>query len=314
MPRSKQLHYVQRNVDLTQPNDPEENWASGVIQVDANLSSKFGRTIRNGNKFRLVGYGLTLRGKDGRDEVDTGFAATLGINYCPVTKHSVEAQQSLYKEWRKQQKLAGIYGKNVRYDDFEIGWEGPSLLLDPARNSRIHASGLFDTHDNVEYIAIYGDSSSGSHLSLKDYWNNRQPIPAASSTEFGTVIKTPKFTAEFPDPPTLYASSTFSSIAETETVTQLVGGEATSPLTWLPSDNHIAHLTGTLYYYIKGIPGDTATQFADELTAIITLVYEGWSPLNSAAAMNWSSKKSRKKSRSKTSGTSKRKSNRKGRR
>jgi len=59
----------------------------------------------------------------------------------------------------------------------------------------------------------------------------------------------------------------------------LAGGLATGEIEWLPSDNHLSHMTGTLYYYFKGVVPDTAGQIADELKLIITLVYEGWAPL-----------------------------------
>ena len=64
MARSKNLHIVQLEVEVQQPDDPQSpvNWASGVIQVDELLSKELGRTIRNGNSFRLVGFGSTLRG------------------------------------------------------------------------------------------------------------------------------------------------------------------------------------------------------------------------------------------------------------
>ena len=299
MGRSKNLHYVQREVDITQPVDPADNWASGVIQVDENLSKKFGTTIRNGNKFRLVGYGLALRSKSSNPEIDAGFACVAGIEYCPVTKHSVNAHQSMYKEWRKQQKLAGIYGSHVRYDDFEVGFDD-SNFLPAARNSYIHASGLFDTGPqpaNTELISIFGTSVNNSHVTLESYWNNRQPIPAASATEFGTVIKNPKYEDEFPDKVRLYASATMSSVVNLGTVPDTLSGAIIDEsMIWLPSDNHVQHLTGTLYYFIKGIPGDTPWQLPDELTAVITLVYEGWSPLNTAKAMGNGKKKSRKSS------------------
>ena len=57
------------------------------------------------------------------------------------------------------------------------------------------------------------------------------------------------------------------------------GGLATGEIQWLPSDNHLSHMTGTLYYFFKGVAPDTALQIPDELKLTITLVYEGWAPL-----------------------------------
>ena len=40
MGRSKNLHFVQFDVNIEQPDDPEENWAEGIIQVDQILSQE----------------------------------------------------------------------------------------------------------------------------------------------------------------------------------------------------------------------------------------------------------------------------------
>lgn len=277
MPRSRNLHYVQHQVDLTQSDDPDLNWADGLIQVDEVLSKKYGRTIRNGNNFRLVGYGATLRAKSGRDEVDTGFACTVGIQYCPTTKHSADAWNMMYKSWLQQKKLKSAVGRNVRYDDLEMGWDGP-YTLPTARNSVIAMEGIDDAFE--EKIVLYGTSNPGTHVSLESFWDNMKPVPAPSQTPFGTVIKTAKYDDVFPDRCTLYCSSTFSSMLDVGSTPDSLGGAlALSEIDWLPSDNHINHMTGTLFFYVKGIPYDTGAQIEDELTLIITLVYEGWSPL-----------------------------------
>jgi len=57
------------------------------------------------------------------------------------------------------------------------------------------------------------------------------------------------------------------------------GQLALGEITWLPSDNHLSHMTGTLYYYFKGVAPDTSIPIADNLKLTITLVYEGWSSL-----------------------------------
>ena len=59
----------------------------------------------------------------------------------------------------------------------------------------------------------------------------------------------------------------------------IVGGIANGDIQWLPSDNHISHMTGTLFYYFKGVTQDTIGPTADELKLTITLVYEGWNSL-----------------------------------
>lgn len=278
MARSKNLHFVQVEVDLEQPDNPDQNWGSGVFQVDLELSKKYGRTIRNGNNFRLAGYGVTLRGKSGNDEIDTGFACTVGIEYCPTTKHGTAAWNHMFRQWAKQKQLKSKVGSYVRYDDLEMGWS-PDHRLPTARNSTIQMGGL-DDPDGSEQIVLYGTSVSGDVVTLANYWDLMRPIPPVSEDPFGQVIKEPKYTNVFPDKTRLYASSTFSANVEATTLPDSLGGAiATSDIEWLPSDNHLNHMTGTLYYFIKGIPGDTGAQLADELTCVITLVYEGWNSL-----------------------------------
>jgi len=277
MGRSKNLHIVQLEVEIEQPDNPEHNWASGVIQVDVDLSKELGRTIRNGNSFRLVGYGSSLRGFSGSGDQDVGFAGVTGLQYCPVTKNGVGAWQSLQKQWYKQKSLSSAVGKYVRYDDFEVGFDA-TTLLPGARNSNILMGGLNDAA--TETIGLYGTSVDGTYVSLEGYYDNLNPIPDPSADPFGAVIKTAKYVDKFPDYKILYMPASFSSINQATTPQEgYAGGIATGEIEWLPSDNHLSHMTGTLRYFFKGIPGDALLPIADELKLVITLVYEGWASL-----------------------------------
>jgi len=277
MARSKNLHFVQLEVDIVQPDNPENNWASGVIQVDVELSKELGRTIRNGNSFRLVGYGSQLRGFIGSSDQDVGFAGVAAIQYVPVTKNGVGAWQSLQKQWYKQKALSSGVGKYVRYDDFEVGWN-QSFSLAAGRQSGINMGGIGDV--TTETIGLYGAAVNNVYVSLEAYYDNLNPIPVVSEDPFGSVIKTAKFANKFPNHRTLLSSTSFSANVDVAgTPDFLAGGIATGEIEWLPSDNHLSHMTGTLYYYFKGVVPDTAGQIADELKLIITLVYEGWAPL-----------------------------------
>jgi len=278
MGRSKNLHFVQVEVPVQQPaeNPSMGNWAEGVIQVDTQLSEQLGRTIRNGNSFRLVGFGATLRGFVGASDLDVGFAGTAVVQMCPVTKNGVGAWQSLQKQWIKQKRLSSGVGKYVRYDDFEIGWDANQLLFAP-RNSMILMGGLNDA--NSELIGIYGASVDGTYVSLEGYYDNLNPIPEPSEDPFGAVIKTAKFNNKFPDWVNLVMPTSFS--VNTTDGGYYSGAISMGDIQWLPSDNHISHMTGTLGYYFKGIAPDTDVPPADpdELSLVITLVYEGWAPL-----------------------------------
>lgn len=277
MARSKQLHYVQTEVTITQPDTPQGNWAEGVIQVDAELSQKFGRTIRNGNAFRLVGYGASLRGFNTASDIDVGFAGVASLQYCPVTKNSVGAHQKLFSAWMKQKKLSSTVGEYVRYDDFEVGWS-PASPLSAGRTSTIRMEGINDS--TSEQISIYGTSTPGSFVTLEGFYDLLNPIAPVSKAYDGSVIKEPKFTDKFPDVCELSMPTSFSSVVDTASTPDSLGGaSASGGIQWLPADNHLSHLTGTLYYFFKGLPGDTAGQIADELKLTITLVYEGWSSI-----------------------------------
>jgi hypothetical protein len=284
MARSKNLHIVQIEVEVQQPDDPISpgNWAEGIIQVDAKLSQELGRTIRNGNSFRLVGFGSTLRGFTNTADLDVGFAGTCVVQYCPLTKNGVSAHQKLYKQWMRQKQLKGGVGEFVRYDDFELGWNTDLAFRLPAsRQSTIFAGGMGDTND--EDIVLYGSSSSGDRITLEAFWDNLNPIATPSEDPFGTVIKTAKFLNKFPDYRALEMPTAFSAVAyNTEVGTGYSGSVAMGQIQWLPSDNHLSHMTGTLKYFFKGIAPDTDVPPAipDELKLTITLVYEGWSSLS----------------------------------
>jgi len=279
MGRSKNLHFVQHTVTVLQPEDPTQNWVDGVLQVDVELSKQLGRTIRNGNGFRLVGFGSNLKGYIGSSDQDTGFAGTAVIKYCPLTKNGVNAHQKLYSQWTRQKRLSSTVGEFVRYDDFELGWNGEDgHMLSPLRNSSLHMAGIGDT--TTEDACLYGASQGGSHVSLETFYDNMNPKAATSANYVGQIIKEPKFEDKFPDEQALIMPTSFSAQVEASwDPDAIVGGIATGDIQWLPADNHLSHMTGTLFYYFKGITQDTTGPAADELRLTITLVYEGWSSL-----------------------------------
>ena len=276
MARSKNIHLVNLEVTIEQPDDPSLNWAEGVIQVDQLLSQKLGRTIRNGNSFRLIGWGATLRGFNTSSDQDVGFAGVVGMNYCPVTAHSVGAHQKLFRAWNRQKRLKSAVGEFVRYDDFEVGWS-PTHSLAAGRQSTLNMEGINDA--TSEAVSLYGISVAGSDVTLQNFYNNLNPVNPASENYAGGVIKEPKFDEHFPAQGQLSAPATFSAFVDTATIPDTLAGQvASNDMVWLPSDNHLSHLTGTLFYFFKGVAPDTAGQVADELKLIITLAYEGWAP------------------------------------
>ena len=294
MARSKNIHIVNYTVEIEQPDDPSGDWSNGVIQVDALLAEQLGRNIRNGNSFRLVGMGAQLRGFSGAPDQDVGFSGVTTIQYCPVTKNSAGAHHKVFKQWQAQKRLKGAVGQYVRYDDFEVGWAN-TATLGTSRNSTIRYSGLEDS--NSETIVLYGESTTGGGvLSIEDVYNNLNPIAAASQTAFDSLIKAPKFADKFPKPVSLEIPSSFSAAYVSQTVADAyVGQIATGDMIWLPADNHLSHLTGTLNYFFKGVSPDTVGQIADTLKLTITLAYEGWSPLNTSRTKSKGISKATKK-------------------
>lgn len=176
----------------------------------------------------------------------------------------------------KQKRLSSGVGKYVRFDDFEVGWDANTGLT-AGRNSTIKMSGLDDA--TTEEIRIYGTSVDGAVVTLESYYDNLNPIPELSEDPFGAVIKTAKYTDKFPDWRNLEMPCTFS--ATTTDGGFYSGAVSMGQIQWLPSDNHLSHMTGTVAYFFKGIAPDTDVPPAtpDELKLTITLVYEGWAPL-----------------------------------
>jgi len=288
MARSKNLHFITYTLNIEQPEDSAgADWADGVLQVDALLSQQLGITVRNGNSFRLVGWGAQLQGSDSGDQ-DLGFAGTTILSYVPVTRHSVAAHQNVYKQWMKQKKLSNRVGKLVRYDDFELGWD-VSHRLNASRNSTLRYSGIGDS--TSEELLIYGNSVAGDCVTIQDIYNSLNPVEVASDDAYGVAIKQPKFSYKFPSYNNLVASTSFSSGVDSTLPVAYEQQMATGAMHFLPADNHLSHLTGTLRYRFRGVAPDTIAQAADTLNLVITLAYEGWAPLDTKSRTKRSIKK-----------------------
>lgn len=280
MARSKQLHIVKKRFAIQQPNDVNDPIFSDVIQVDDLLSQQLGRTIRNGNSFRLVGAGAVIYPRTTGD-YDTGMSVSCRLRMCPTTTHTVTAWRQLFKQWMKQKRLANAAGGIVRYDDFEVGFDNV-LKLSGARQSNIRYDGLGDGGD--EDVVLFGSSNASDRISLEDFYNSLNPIADVSRNPLtNATIKQPKYFAKFPaqaDALELWFSGNFSSMVDVSSEPDSLGGAlAMTDYNWLPADNHLAHLTGTVRVDTWVLPPDTGFQIADQAEVEITLVYEGWSPL-----------------------------------
>ena len=107
MPRSKNLHVINFTREVTQPNDPTDIAVNAQIDMALELSKQLGRNIRQGQQFRLVGYGafpskLTVSTSD----VDTGMSLpAFRLGYAPSYKHSVNAWNMMFKILRSEATL-----------------------------------------------------------------------------------------------------------------------------------------------------------------------------------------------------------------
>lgn len=318
MPRSKNLHVVNFVQEVTQGNDPTQIAVNAQIDIALELSKQLGRNIRQGQQFRLVGYGASLQTDSINSDVDTGMSASVRLGYAPVTKHSVNAWNMMFKKYMKQKQLNSTVGRYVRHDDFEACYKA---ALNTARTSRLYAGGLGDTTD--EYVSIYDSSSSGVRTSISDLYNSANPITPPSTTEFGVQIKAAKYQGFFPEERYLYTTAHMSSIAQWTRWTPVLGsndsqfvpdsvhymgGSSESNLHMLPSDNHISILAGLMNIQAYVMPPDVDSgpfpPTADQLTLSVTLIIEGWSPLvksPKAKIYRKSTRKSNYKPRSKKS-------------
>ena len=294
MARSKELHVVGGTWAITQGNNPATALVNDQLDLSIELSKRFGKNIRQGHAFRIVGYQAYLTPL-GASDADTGMAAAVELRYAPVTKHSVKAWRQMFSKWRKQKQLSGKVGQYVRYDDFEMCY---AAGLNTSRTSKIYAGGLNDT--TQEYISIYDSATAGVRTSLSDMYNSAQPVTPVSTDEFGVSIKSPKFNQHFPPEARLSTVANLSAIAqwtdlqddllpadEMEAVSDSVhymGADANAPWVMLPADNHISVLGGLFRVLGNVMPpdvdtGDNPPNAETSWTLHVNLMVEGWSPL-----------------------------------
>lgn len=276
---SKNVHIVTHTGTFDVPNNPANAVAGGISDAALELSDKYGRNIRQGNNFRLIGYGLQIR-VPGQD---TGAAAVCSITFVEPNRHLVKAWNNMFRQWRKQKQIEAKVGRSVRYDDFELALNSGNVT---ARTSHIYDNAFTASDGDPHNIGIAGDSDdSGDYTSISDVYNSRFPPPSASTSHYGASIKAPKFGAQYIDQnsdiyTSLVCSATASGGVDSGPDPNLLGwGIAMNDMTWLPADNHVNVMCGLVDYQIRAFPEDTLLQYADELEYQLTLVYEGWSPL-----------------------------------
>lgn len=294
MARSKTLHMVNHRIQIDQTDDPTDVTVSQV-DLALELSKTLGRNIRQGNSFRIVGLQASLDHSSATD-ADTGIAAAVKVQYCPTNRHGVKAWQQMFTKWTKQKQLSGKIGQFVKFDDFEVCW---SPGYNTGRTSTLYAGGMGDT--TPEYVALYGSAASGSRTTLEDMYNSYQPVDLAGTDEFGVSIKSPKYTAHFPQASSINLHAHMSAAADwTQYIEGSVGvlsssdanaasvhymsGSAGGDLVTFGDENHLNAMTGVLLVSSVLLPHDVDSG-PDPPTAEtgwylnLNIMVEGWSPL-----------------------------------
>jgi hypothetical protein len=274
-----------------------------VMYLDMLLSEYYGKMVRQGSGFTIVGVQASLRPDFALGATqDTGLSAEVHVDYVPVTKHSKSAWNQIYKGWRSQKKLATAVGGQIRYDDLEFGWdkdEGVSR----GRTSTIFGSGMSDSLQ--EKLVLTGGSTQTAGVvtgqySMQDYYNSAYETPDPSRDPFtNTDIKDAKWGATpFPEIQTLHCSATSSANTwgDQTIPSHLAGAITMGPIETLPTPVH--SLCGVLQIGAYIMPDDTASQLQDWFLLEVTIFVSSWKPLvfKAKKARRYSRKSSRGKS------------------
>ena len=293
MAKSKNLHIVKHSFTVQQPTSystPYINLGSDAyIDLAVKLSEKFGRNIRQGQSFRLVGYGVTAQPGPTSGDFDMGMAGMCNIEFQEPNKHYVTAWKQMFAIWKAQKRLMGRVGRSVRYDDFELAYDAGGVR--PGRTSIIYDDPITIADGDQHDLVLKGDSSESADItSIQAYYNERFPSLAASDTQYGNVIKEAKFDTSAPisaDTTQLrcgWAASATMAMVDVLSVNvpYYFGGNSSGGMIWLPSDNHVNIMNGLIKLSLKIWPPDLdPQQTADSVTVSVTLALEGWSPLAS---------------------------------
>lgn len=290
---SKNVHIVTLGANIVTPNDPEIPGAEGVIDVALELSRKYGVNIRQGNNFRLIGYGLQVA-VPGQD---TGSAGTCTISFVEPNRHLVKAWNNVFSQWKTQKKIQARVGQHMRYDDFELCFNSTSSTT---RTSHIFDNPLTVADGDEHNVGLVGPSDDGANYTgIADVYNSRFPAPGESTSHYGDDIKEAKFGEMYLDASTnmitsLTCQATASGGVDVESLPDSLGwGVSLGDMTLLPADNHINVMCGLVNYSIRVFPEDTAAQYADTVQYKLTLMFEGWSSI--ADSMKNSKKKGKGK-------------------
>jgi hypothetical protein len=269
-------------------NDPDNYAAAYEIDIATALSQKLGRTIKQGNNFRLVGYGAFLTGGTGGD-VDMGMSAVVRAQFCPTTYHSASAWRKMAGNYNKQSQFRAGLGGKTKYDEFEVAHHGGGA---DSRTSTVYVGGITDP--DPEVVCIYGDydaDGADRQIGLDTYYDALNPVDAG-----GTLVETDllfddtvdykpaKFSSKFPRASHLGMTATHSASLFYDHDIGLdeiydMQGISMDTMHYLPSDNHLNIMCGRMAIRAHALPRDDENIWADTLKLWVVMDFEGWSSL-----------------------------------
>jgi len=287
---SKNLHRVYIKVPLEQPDDPENYAAAGEIDTAVLLSKKYGRQIRQGQNFRLVGASAFLTA-DPSGDIDTGMAASVRLQYCPTTYHSANAWRKMASQYNKQKAYRrGLLG-HTKGDDFEICHQVSGI---DSRTSRVYVGGINDA--TPEHVCNYGtyddeDGLGDGHIGLNTYYDVINPVDETPPLYEENLLiddsigqKPLKYSSKFPNAEQIGLAATFSThlFYDHDVLIDDIydsGAMANTGGFHLPADNHLNVLCGRFAYRVNVLARDDENIWADSTFLYIVLDFEGWSSL-----------------------------------
>lgn len=281
-------------------NDPAEPSLNAQIDLALELSKYYGKEIRQGNTFTVVGAGATLRPSSESTAIDFGISATNYFGFIPTTKHSRRAWNNAFKMWRAQKNLRGGVGQQIRYDDMEFAYH---LDHQNSRTSTVYMQGMGDS--DSEYLTLTGGSTETllspitvGDFSLADFYNSSYPKAGASTVHWDTtVIKEPKAGDLFPAEQHFQLTATNSNNA-TEGI--ILGSKLTAAISMDDLDTFpLPHdvLCGLLNITSYVMPDDTINQFEEEFILTVTIYVKKWKALAYPSKRRKTSRKTSRKGR-----------------
>lgn len=250
---------------------------STYVDIASLLSKQYGKTIRQGNNFKVCGIQVALIPKDTTTDFDAGMAVSSKIAYLPTTKHTRKAWNETHRMWSAQKKLRAGVGSATNYDEMEFAYDSAHSY---ARASSLFQGGLADS-DADSMILIGTSSESSNRFSLQDFYNSQHPVGSESRYSFdNSVIKDRKFDAFFPASNFVYTSSELSAaVAEAgeAPAVYLSAAASSNPMTEFVSPLNV--FCGMLKVQNYIITDDTTTQIEDEAYMQVSIHVKSWSSL-----------------------------------